>query len=298
VAQYSLSPAEVQFFNDNGYLKPFKVYEPEQAVEMWDQIFDGLVSEESKVYSPNKFHYDRHLDLDMLTDHATNPKIIQRLASLMGEDICLWRTEVFSKSPGDKGTEWHQVETFAYANNKVPQLIPSEKAQWGIVLTVWTAWTESTRENGCLKFQPGSHKRMYFDESKTFEKNFDYDSTGFYGYTFADLKHDKEWEPKEEDAVYMVMQPGEAVIFTTRCIHGSVPNTSEDSRRYSTNARYVLGSTKIFPEMKTVTDHGEHYDLKNYASVLVSGQDRYGHNKLTEHNLNGHRFRHYEAVPG
>ncbi len=293
MAEFSLSQEEIDFFHANGYLKPFKVYEKEDAEEMWDQIFEELVGVESKIYNPNKYHYDRHLDLDLLTDHATNPKIIHRLASLMGNDIFLWRTEVFSKSPGDKGTEWHQVESFAYANNAVPQLIQNEKSEWGIVLTVWTAWTECTKENGCLKFQPGTHKRMYFDETKLFEKKFDYDSTGFYGYTFADLKYDKEWEPKEEDAVYMEMQAGEAVIFTTRCIHGSAPNTSEDSRRYSTNARYVQGSTQIFPGMEQVTDHGEHYDLEKYASVLVAGEDKFSHNKRTDVNLNGHKFRHH-----
>ncbi|KAF7768879.1 non-heme Fe2+, alpha-ketoglutarate-dependent halogenase [Pseudoalteromonas citrea] len=292
MSDYSLTQEEIDFFHENGYVKPFKVYEVEEAEEMWDEIFLKLISEESKVYSPNKYHYDRHLDIDLLTDHATNPKIIDRLASLMGHDMFLWRTEVFSKSPGDKGTEWHQVESFAYANNKVPQLIQNEKSDWGIVLTVWTAWTESTKENGCLKFQPGSHKIMYFDEQKVFEKKFDYDSTGFYGYTFADLKRDKDWEPKEEDAVYMEMKPGEAVIFTTRCIHGSVPNASSDSRRYSTNARYVKSSTQIFPGMDFVTDHGENYNLEKYASVLVSGEDKFGHNKTVTKNLNGYDFKH------
>jgi non-haem Fe2+, alpha-ketoglutarate-dependent halogenase len=289
--KYGLTEKEKEFFFENGYFGPFKVYEKDEAENMWDQILATLLTEKSKVYDPNKYHYDRHLDVNLLSDHATNPKIIHKVASLMGHDIALWRTEVFSKAPGDKGTEWHQVESFAYANNKVPQLIPQEKTEWGIVITVWTAWTDATMENGCLKFQPGSHKVMYFDETKDFKKNFDFDSTGFYGYTFADLKKDSKWEPDESKAAHMIMEPGEAVIFTTRCVHGSEPNTGTSSRRYSTNARYVKSSTQIFPSMKTVTDHGEHYDLKNYSPVLVSGEDRYKHNKYTETNLNGHLFK-------
>ena len=290
MSQYGLTDAEKEFFFENGYFGPFRVYENNEAEDMWDQILGTLITEKSKVYEPNKYHYDRHLDVDLLSDHATNPKIIHKIASLLGSDIALWRTEVFSKAPGDKGTEWHQVESFAYANNKVPQLIPHEKTDWGIVITVWTAWTAATMENGCLKFQPGSHKNMYFDEKKDFNKSFDFDSTGFYGYTFADLKKDSTWEPDESKSAYMVMEPGEAVIFTTRCVHGSVPNTSNGSRRYSTNARYVKTSTEIFPGMSTVTDHGEHYDLKKYSPVLVAGEDRHGYNKYTEKNLNGHKF--------
>jgi non-haem Fe2+, alpha-ketoglutarate-dependent halogenase len=290
MADYSLRESEVDFFLKNGFFGPFKVYEPEEAEDKWDEILATMLAEQSKVYQPNKYHYDRHLDIDLLSEHAMNPKIIQRLASLMGKNIYLWRSEVFSKYPGDQGTEWHQVENFAYANNKMPQIVPTEKTDWGIVLTVWTAWSEATRKNGCMKFQPGSHKQMYFDESKEFTKHFDYNSTGFYGYTFADLKRDKSWEPDEDKAVYMEMEPGEAVIFTTRCVHGSAPNTSDSSIRYSTNARYVMASTKIFPDMDSVTDHGEFYSLKNYSPVLVSGEDSFGFNKNTEKNLNGTPF--------
>jgi non-heme Fe2+,alpha-ketoglutarate-dependent halogenase len=173
MSNYSLTEKEKQFFLENGYFGPFRVYERNEAEDMWEQIFASLLTEKSKVYDPNKYHYDRHLDIDLLTDHVMNQKILQKVASLIGEDVALWRTEVFSKSPGDKGTEWHQVEDFAYANNKVPQIVPTEKTDWGIVLTVWTAWSDCNMENGCLKFQPGSHKEMYCDESKDFEKHFD-----------------------------------------------------------------------------------------------------------------------------
>jgi non-haem Fe2+, alpha-ketoglutarate-dependent halogenase len=53
----------------------------------------------------------------------------------------------------------------------------------------------------------------------------------------------------------------------------------------------VKASTRIYPGMTTVSDHGHSYDLKNYAAVLVSGDDKYGHNRLTRTNLNGHPFK-------
>ena len=153
------------------------------------------------------------------------------------------------------------------------------------------AWTKTTKENGCRKFIPGSHKQLYFDETKDFQKKFNLAETGFYGYEFADLKKNPDWSPNESDAAYMEMNIGEAIIFTTRCIHGSTPNVTKRDTRYSSNARYVLTSTQIFPAMESVTDHGEHYDLKNYSAVLVSGTDAYNHNKLATENLNGHSFK-------
>ncbi|WP_217602956.1 chlorinating enzyme [Chitinophaga sp. GbtcB8] len=287
---YKLTPEERASFFQNGFFGPFKVFEQEEALNKWKKIRRSLMMEKSKVYHENKYHYDRHLDIDLISENITNPKIVHKLQSIIGPDILCWRTEVFSKSPGAKGTEWHQVEDFAYANNNAPQLIPTVKQKWGIVLTVWIAFSKTTRENGCMKFLPGSHERMYFDESRKFEKKIDMDSTGFYGYEFADLKYDPDWKPDESKARIMEMEPGEAVIFTTKCVHGSTPNITKDSTRYSTNIRYVPCSTKIFPGLTEVWDHGERYDLENYRSVLVSGEDKYGFNKLTAENYNGRTF--------
>ncbi|GGA81140.1 chlorinating enzyme [Puia dinghuensis] len=293
---FKLTEDELASFYKNGFFGPFKVFEKDEALEKWKKIRKSLMLEKSKVYEINKFHYDRHLDIDLISENITNPKIIHKLQSIMGPDILCWRTEVFSKAPGAKGTEWHQVEDFSYANNNSPQLIPTVKTRWGIVLTVWIAFSKTTKENGCMKFLPGSHEKMYFDESKKFEKKIDMETTGFYGYEFADLKYDPSWRPDEEAAVLMEMEPGEAVIFTTKCVHGSTPNITKDSTRYSTNIRYVSCSTKIFPGLTEVCDHGEKYDLEKYRSVLVSGQDNYGFNRLTTENLNGRKFDVSEVV--
>jgi len=287
---FKLKPEERQSFLDNGFFGPFKVFEPDEATEKWKKIRKSLLTEKSQVYEENKYHYDRHLDIDLITDYVSHPRIVHKLQSIMGPDILCWRTEVFSKSPGAKGTEWHQVEDFAYANNNSPQLIPTVKEKWGIVLTVWIAFSKATIENGCLKFLPGSHHKMLFDETKKFEKKIDMESTGFYGYEFADLKIDSSWKPDEAKASHMVMEPGEAVIFTTKCVHGSTPNITKDSTRYSTNIRYVSTATKIFPGLTEVSDHGERYNLEKYRSVLVSGEDKFNYNKLTKTNFNGKKF--------
>ena len=293
---FKLSREERNFFHDNGFFGPFKVFEKDEATEKWRKIRKSLATEKSRIYKKNKFHYDRHLDIDLISENITNPKIVHRLQSIMGPDILCWRTEVFSKPPGTKGTEWHQVEDFAYANNNAPQLIPTMKENWGIVLTVWIAFSKTTKENGCIKFLPGSHKKMYFDEKRKFEKKLDYDSTGFYGYEFAELKIDSNWKPDESKAVYLEMEPGEAVMFTTKCVHGSTDNTTKNTTRYSTNIRYVSASTKIFPGLAEVWDHGQKYELEKYFSVLVSGEDKFGHNKIAKYNLNGKEFKLNENV--
>src|SRR5690606_6971387 len=143
----------------------------------------------------------------LLTQHVGHPKIIEAIRPIIGNDILSWRTEFFPKFPGSAGTEWHQVGTYQYASGK-PQIFPTEPREGiPIDLTVWTTFTEATRENGCMKFLPGSHKTLYYDESKApvSGRDEDYESfkadTGFFGYNFEDFKVNPDWEPDESEAV-------------------------------------------------------------------------------------------------
>lgn len=274
-------------FHRDGFIGPFQVYEPGEADRIWKRIHSKLLFAKSKVYDVNPYNYDRHLDIDELSEHICHPEIISRLEAIIGRGILCWRSEVFDKKPGTKGTEWHQVEDFAYANRGTAQLEPTTKNRWGIVITVWTAWTPATVETSCLKFIPGSHNQSFFDENAKLTPSLE---SGFYGYRFADLSRDKYWRPDESKSVTMEMQPGESVIFTTMCLHGATPNISERNTRFSTNARYVQSSTKIFPDMNKVFDHEIEYDLKRYAAVLVSGPDRFRLNRTITENLNGFIF--------
>lgn len=284
-----------QFF-EQGFIGPFKLYEPEEAKNIFKQIRIKS-ADNTNILHDNPLNYDRHFDVSELTNHITHPGIVGRLNSIMGEDVLLWRMEYFPKYPGSKGTEWHQVQDYSYATGK-PQLIPTD-TQPGIPfdLTVWTCFTESTKENGCLKLMPGSHNKMFFDESKKPKAGRDElytavsSDTGFYGYDFADFKVDEGWEPDESKAVAMEMEPGECVIFSARCMHASYPNTSERSTRFGVACRYVQSHVRVYPDTEKFRAHGSDFDLTNWGCVQVSGNDKYGHNKFkTENNL-GQPFR-------
>lgn len=286
---------EVDLFEKNGFLGPFKVYEPEQAKEILKEVRAKSLDRSKALYD-NHVNYDRHFDISTLSQHIAHPEIIRRLQAIIGRDIVCWRTEFFPKYPGSKGTEWHQVETFKYTTGN-DQLVPTEQDEnTPMELTVWIALTDATKENGCLKFMPGSHKEWYFDESKTPKtgRNEIYDpiasESTFFGYNYSEFKVDPNWEPDESKAFAMKMKPGEAVIFTARCMHGSYPNTTKRSTRFGMNSRYVPTHVKVYPNQTDFIEHGGHFDLSNYGCVLVSGVDKYNHNRFrTENNL-GEKF--------
>ena len=298
-----LSDKERGKFFEQGFIGPFKVYEEDEAKEILRQI-RIKTSDYSNILHKNTLNYDRHFDVQEMSDHICHPEILGRLNSIMGDDINLWRTEIFQKLPGSKGTEWHQVQDYSYATGK-PQLKPTNKEP-GIPfdLTVWTTFTESVPVNGCLKLMPGSHNKLFFDESKEVSvgRNELYSAVGsntsFYGYNFSEFKVDPDWVPDESKAAVMDMRPGECVIFSARCMHGSFPNTSERSIRYALACRYVQGHVKVYPDTEKFRAHGVDFDLKDWGCVKVSGKDTYGHNKFRDKNNLGIPFKTRQHLAG
>jgi len=283
---------EKKHFDDYGFVRPFKVYEPEEAQEILKVIRHKNQDRSRAIYN-NDVNYDRHFDISEMSRHIAAPPIIRRIQSIIGEDIFCWRSEFFPKFPGSAGTEWHQVETYQYTTGTA-QLVPTARREnMPMELTVWTTLTESNKVNGCLKVMPGSHKVWYFDESKTpktgrDQENFDpmASDTGFFGYNYAEFKVDPNWEPDEAKALALEMNPGEAVIFTARCMHGSFPNTSKNAIRFALATRYVPTDVKVYPGMTSFHEHGGAFDLSGYGCVLVSGKDDYRLNRVcTENNL-------------
>src|SRR3954466_5865149 len=108
-ADFRLTDAEVRQFQRDGYLGPIKIYEPEDMQARWKQIQRQLRDRSHAIYpdsdgKANISNYDRHLDIDLLSEHIVKPEIVDRLVSLLGPDLLCWRSEFFPKFQGDEGT--------------------------------------------------------------------------------------------------------------------------------------------------------------------------------------------------
>lgn len=275
---------EKAFFDENGYIGPFTIYEPEAAEEMWKKIRIQLLDKKKAVYGNNKMNYDRHLDIKLLSDIISHPDIVRRVQNILGPNILCWRTEWFPKYPGDEATAWHQAESFV-AFEGDSKLVPTEPHSGSWELTVWFTFTDVTRETGCLKVIPKTHRTWFFDEKKNIPyepSNMKGTGSGFYGYDFEKLKIDPDWEPDESKALHFEMRAGQVFMFTSRLLHGSEPNTTKDRLRMGLAIRYVPTDVKIYANHTDKFTHfGEVFPLDKYAAVLVGGEDTYGHNKIT-----------------
>ncbi|GLW06928.1 chemotaxis protein CheX [Microtetraspora sp. NBRC 13810] len=311
MTDYRLSAAELERFERNGYIGPFTIYSPREMDELWGKARIELLDRTHAAYPidvldevagvTNIANYDRHLDVDFLTDHVCDPRIVDRVASILGDDVLCWRTEFFPKHAGDEGTDWHQADTFANASGTPQILWPAGDPSLvrGGTVTVWTAFTDATLRTGCLQFIPGTHREMNYDESKpmTFKPDKinavekDGVRRGFYGYDYRELQIDPDFVPDESKAVPMVLERGQCIIFLSTLMHASLPHTgSKKEMRLGFAARYVPTRVRVYPGSDAIEEYGGRISLDRFGSVLVSGHNAYDFNKIAETNLKGHPF--------
>jgi non-heme Fe2+,alpha-ketoglutarate-dependent halogenase len=302
----TLSAQQLEQFQRDGFIGPFDVYEPDEMERALRAMRPKLIDSRQGVYhqgdalsgTTNLASYDRHLDVEFLARHVTRPEIVNRVTSVLGDDALCWRTEFFPKYPGDEGTDWHQADNFANVG-KHPQIVWPQDAGFGGALTVWTAFTDSTLDNGCLQFIPGSHKTMNYDENKIIEYDADRINQsvkngirrGFYGYDYRQLQKDPDWSPDESKAKAMVMRRGQAIMFWSTLMHASYPHSGRTNEmRLGFTARYVPTAVRVYPYQDTLAEYGVEVSLEKWGCVLVSGKDEFGHNRYVDRTVNGFPF--------
>jgi non-haem Fe2+, alpha-ketoglutarate-dependent halogenase len=304
---------ELESFKQKGYAGPFTLYDPEEMQDHFKRLRPKLLNNRTAAYQgldglsgvTNLSSYDRHLDIEFLADHISKEAIVRRLTQILGPDILCWRTEFFPKYPGDEGTDWHQAGNFSnVAASKKPQIEWPAGSQNKGTITVWTAITESTIDNGCMQFIPGTHRTMYYDESKVM----DYDSNtinqaskngikrGFFGYDYRQLQIDPNWSPDESKAESMVMRPGQFFIFWSTLLHASHPHSGKtDDMRLGFATRYVPTSVKVYPHSESLDEFGGKANLDAHGCVLVAGENSYHQNRFVTQTHQGHPFTAWQA---
>ncbi len=298
---FKLTDHELEKFHTQGFIGPFVLYEQDQMKELYKEIRAQLFNRDFATYDAPMdsavANYDRHLDIDLLSEHICRKEIVDRLERILGENIICWRSEFIPKKPGAEGTDWHQADTFAHASGK-PQLVwPNDDEQGGCI-NVWTAFTDATEETACMLFIPGTQEEKYYDESKGLNFNPDKNSQvvkngiarGFNGYDYRELQVDPNWVPDESKAVPMVMKAGEFIIFRSKLLHASKPNISKTITRLGYVSRYIPADVKVYPDTDNVEEFGGAYSLNKYGVVEVKGDNLEPSNRVKRKNNRGTSF--------
>ena len=131
---------------------------------------------------------------------ALNPRLLAALASLYGEEACLFKDKLIYKPPGMKGYGLHQ-DWIAWPGFPVS------------FLTVLVPFDAARVDNGCTEVFPGYHHQGSLSPKD-----------GHYHELSADAVDEARCVPLE-------LQPGDVAVFGGFTPHRSAPNRSDRWRR-------------------------------------------------------------------
>ncbi len=159
--EYRLSQDQVDFFHTNGYLAGIRALNEEQI--------DSLRGELAQLIDPShrghslfyEFHSNESIDPATVLFHALgawritpafhdllwNPAFVMPASQLLDGAVRFWHDQLFCKPAQHGGVvAWHQ--DYSYWTRTQPMAH----------LSCWIGLDDSTRENGCVHYVPGSHR--------------------------------------------------------------------------------------------------------------------------------------------
>ena len=238
--KYTLSPDQVDQYQRDGFLFPLDVFDNKQVANILEQLEysravareQGLEPELAQLLRTNT-----HYILPFVSEVARAPQLLDRVESILGPNILLWSAEFFIKGAHtDKIVSWHQDLTY-----------------WGLgetnqEMTAWLALSDVNVESGCMRFVAGSHHQQIVPHRDSFDAT-----------NLLSRGQEVAVDVAEDDAVDVVLEPGQVSFHHGRMFHSSGPNRSAQDR-------IGLALRFITPEVKQVV-------AKRDYAMLVRGID-------------------------
>lgn len=216
--QQKLLPEQVHFFKENGYLKVENIISKEDISvysKIYDDFLNGVIdtgnnrsdlgdglgkTENVEAITQIMWPSDFKPGLFAMQYHQRALSISREL---LGDDMDFDFDMLISKAPGTNTfTPWHQDASY-WIN------MPDKRA-----VSCWMALDNTTKENGCMWYVPGSHKLPLRPHR-------------FAGKEGGALM----CEGNEEEGVAMEIKPGTCVFHHGHTLHYSRGNSTEGNRR-------------------------------------------------------------------
>ncbi len=220
--RYRLTTDQVEFFYQHGYLKGIRVLD-ESHVEVLRSELQELVNPQHSLHELfYEYHSNESRDPSRVLFHALgawrisvgfhdllwNPAFTVPASQLLGGSVRFWHDQLFCKPAHHGGVvAWHQ--DYSYWTRTTPLAH----------LTCWIGLDDSTRENGCVHYVPGSHRWA------------DLPITGLTGDMDAVQTVLTDEQRREFKPVAIELQKGECSFHHSRMIHGSYENNTDRPRR-------------------------------------------------------------------
>ena len=242
---YALTADQVDRYQRDGFLFPLDVFDSNRVVNIVAALDEartvarekGLESEIAQLLRANT-----HYILPFVSEVARAPQLLDRVESILGPNIMLWSAEFFIKGAHtDKIVSWHQDLTY-----------------WGLgetneEMTAWLALSDVNVESGCMRFVPGSHHQQIVPHRDTFDAA-----------NLLSRGQEVAVDVAEDDAVDVILDPGQVSFHHGRMFHSSGPNRSAWDRiglvfRFITPEVKQLVAKRDYAMMVRGVDEGKNW---------------------------------------
>lgn len=250
-----LSAAEVAAYHRDGQLTP-RHRLPADLMARMTKAIEGLIASNPDI-RPEQLvgaHVAHSKDSGVrgateLLECTRHPDILDMVEQLIGPDLIMWGSQVFSKAAGDGlAIPWHQ-------DGQYWPMRPLKN------VTVWIAIDPARVENGCMRVIPGTHKHGLMDHAFT-------DRPGLA------LNQGLVDAVDESAARNVVLEPGQVSLHDAMVVHGSNANRS-GQRRCGYAIRYMPATSHFDRSIPpTMIAANQIIDFSQRPIWLVRGVDR------------------------
>ena len=209
----TLTAAQVQQYNEQGYVMPFNGLDRDESREI-RAFFDGVLAAFMELGRSSYSINTAHLRFARIYQLVQHPRILDAVSDLLGPNIVCWGSHFFCKMPHDgKRVPWHQDSTYW-------PLSPTK------TVTAWLAIDDADPENANMKFIPRSHVHGLIDYDETQDANTVLDLAVKNPHSYGDAEVDVQ------------LKAGQFSMHSDLLLHGSQANES-NRRRCGLTIRYA-----------------------------------------------------------
>ena len=220
--RFRLSKEQIAFYRENGYLAGVKMLDDNQI----DQLRSEVMSLVDPAHPGNSLFYEfnsnESADPQKILFHALgawriseglhdvlwHPRFTVAASQLLEGAVRFWHDQLFYKPAHHGGVViWHQ--DYSYWTRTQPMAH----------LSCWIGLDDSTRENGCVHYVPGSHRWNLLPRAD-FANDMD-----------AVLESLTPEQRREFKPVPIELKKGECSFHHPLMVHGSYENRTDRSRR-------------------------------------------------------------------
>jgi ectoine hydroxylase-related dioxygenase (phytanoyl-CoA dioxygenase family) len=221
-SRYRLSDEQIAFYEEHGYLAGLKMLDDAQL----DALREELAALVDPAHPGHELFYEYNAnesaDPSQILFHALgawrikpglhdllwHPAFTVRAAQLLGGAVRFWHDQIFYKPAHHGGVViWHQ--DYSYWTRTIPMAH----------ISCWIGLDDSTRENGCVHYVPGSHRWQLLPRA-SFANNMD-----------AVLDALTPAQRAEFKPVAIELKAGECSFHHPLMVHGSYANNTSQPRR-------------------------------------------------------------------